>query len=428
MMSIVYIIVFLLIYFAIKLVAPELALQEISTLLVGIMLLTSFLFSGIVKKISLPRLTGYMIMGAILGTSGIGIITDEIVDNLHFLENLALAFIALTAGGELRFKQVKIYQKSISYILISQIVIIFIGMTIVFYIMARFMPVLSELEPIIITGFAILFAGISLSTSPATAIGIITEIQAEGKVTDIVLIITVLKAIILILFFPVIMSLSRFYFTQAGSIDFSLILTISAQLGKSVVIGILMGAIILWYYKKVKVEMSLFLLGITLVITEVNALLELEVLLTSLVTGIVVQNFSRHGKSIISEIEIFSLPIYVIFFCFAGASIHFSILGKMLMVPIVLVLARLLFKYMGNFVGASFAKEDAQIKHHSWMGYIGQAGVALGLGIVIERNLPPESGALFFTLLISTVVMNEMLGPVLLKYLFIKVGESKSHV
>lgn len=420
-----YIIIFLAIYVVIRMVAPELAIQELSTLLVGIMLLTSYLFSDIVKKIRLPRISGYMLMGAILGMSGIGILTDEIMENLQFLENLALSFIALTAGGELRFDMVKAYQKSISYILISQIVVIFVGMAVVFYIIAGYIPILSGYDQVMIIGFAILFAGTSLSTSPATAIGIITELQSEGKVTNIVLIITVLKAIFLILFFPIIISLSRFYYFETTTFDFSVILAITGQLGISVITGILMGAIILWYYKKVKVEMSLFLLGITLVITEVNALFELEILLTSLVAGIVVQNFSRHGESIISEIEIFSLPIYVIFFCFAGASINLSILGNMLMVTFILIAARTLLNYMGNYIGALLAKEDKLIKNTSWMGYIGQAGIALGLGIVIERNLPPEIGTFFLTLLISTVVINEMLGPVLLKYLFIKAGEAK---
>jgi hypothetical protein len=59
------------------------------------------------------------------------------------------------------------------------------------------------------------------------------------------------------------------------------------------------------------------------------------------------------------------------------------------------------------------------------MGYIGQAGIALGLGVIIEQNLPDEIGKYFLTILISTVVINEMLGPVLLKYIFVKSGEAK---
>jgi Kef-type K+ transport system membrane component KefB len=276
-----------------------------------------------------------------------------------------------------------------------------------------------------VLGFAILFAGISLSTSPSTAIGIITELQSQGKVTNIVLIITVLKAILLILFFPIIITLSKQFYLESVSFNLSLLTDISLQLLASVLTGIVMGGVIIWYLKKVKVEMSLFLLGITLAITEVSSLFGLEVLLTSLVTGIVVQNFSRHGQSLISGIEIFSLPIYVIFFCFAGAKLHVEILGEALLITFILVLARFLLNYAGNYVGAVLAREDRFIKNYSWMGYIGQAGIALGLGVIIKQNLPDETGEYFLTILISTVVINEMLGPILLKYIFVKSGDAK---
>ena len=420
-----YILIFIGIFFVIKILIPGFSIEEISTLVVGIMLLTSYLFSDIVKKIKLPRLSGYMLMGVILGTSGVGVLTDDIVDNLQFLENLALSFIALTAGGELRFSQVKVYKKSIVYILASQMVIIFFGMTIIFYLIAGYIPLLSGLNRFMVLGFAILFAGISLSTSPSTAIGIITELQSQGKVTNIVLIITVLKAILLILFFPIIITLAKQFYLESVSFNLSLLTDISLQLLASVLTGIVMGGVIIWYLKKVKVEMSLFLLGITLAITEVSSLFGLEVLLTSLVTGIVVQNFSRHGQSLISGIEIFSLPIYVIFFCFAGAKLHVEILGEALLITFILVLARFLLNYAGNYVGAVLAREDRFIKNYSWMGYIGQAGIALGLGVIIKQNLPDETGEYFLTILISTVVINEMLGPILLKYIFVKSGDAK---
>jgi len=425
MKQLFYIAIFIGIFFLIKILIPDFGIEEISALVVGIMLLTSYIFSNIVKKIKLPRLSGYMLMGIILGSSGIGVLTDEIVDNLQFLENLALSFIALTAGGELKFKQVKAYKKSIIYILFSQMIIIFLGMVVVFYLVAGYIPFFSGLNQFMILGLAILFAGTSLSTSPATAIGIITELQSEGKVTNIVFIITVLKALLLILFFPIIITLSKQFYLETISFNLSLLYDITFQLLASVFTGIVMGGIIIWYFKKVKVEMSIFLLGITLAITEVSSLLGFEVLLTSLVTGIVVQNFSSHGQKLISGIEIFSLPIYVIFFCFAGASLHLDFLGEALFITFILVVARFLLNYAGNYAGAVLAREDRLIKNYSWMGYIGQAGIALGLGFIIEQNLPDQIGDYFLTILISTVVINEMLGPILLKYIFEKSGEAK---
>jgi Kef-type K+ transport system membrane component KefB len=425
MRQLIYISIFIGLFFLIKFIIPDYGIEEISTLIVGIMLVTSYLFSNIVKKIKFPRLSGYMLMGVILGSSGVGVLTEDIIDSLQFLENLALSFIALTAGGELKFKQVAAYKKSLLIILFSQMGIVFLGMTVIFFFTAGFIPFFANLNQYMILGFAILFAGTALSTSPATAIGIITELQSEGKITNIVFIITVLKALLLILFFPIIITLSKQFYLESVYFNLSLFADISIQILASVLTGILMGGIIIWYLKKVKIEMSIFLLGITLAITEVSSLFSLEIMLTSLVTGIVVQNFSSHGQSLIKGIEIFSLPIYVIFFCFAGASLHLEILGEALLITFVLIIARFLLNYLGNYIGAVLAREDLFIRNYSWMGYIGQAGIALGLGVVIENNLPDKIGKYFLTILISTVVINEMLGPILLKYIFVKSGEAK---
>ena len=59
------------------------------------------------------------------------------------------------------------------------------------------------------------------------------------------------------------------------------------------------------------------------------------------------------------------------------------------------------------------------------MGYTRQAGIARGLGVIIEHNLPDERGNYFLTILISTVVINELLGPILSKYIFVKSNEAK---
>ena len=204
-----------------------------------------------------------------------------------------------------------------------------------------------------------------------------------------------------------------------------ILLSVFSALLASVFTGIVMGGITLWYLTPVPVEMSLFLLGITLAITEVSSLFGLEILLTSLVTGIVVQNFSSHGQSLIKGIEIFSLPIYVIFFCFAGAKLHFDVITKALFLTLALVLARFLLNFAGNYIGATMAKQDKLVRNISWLGYIGQAGIALGLGNIIEPTLPREIAGFFLTLIISTVVINELAGPILLKYVFIKAGETE---
>jgi len=422
--NIIYILIFILIFLGIEKSGIPVNSQGISTLLIGIMLLTSFLFAQIIKRIYLPRITGYMFMGLLLGVSGIGFLTEARMDNLQFLENLALAFIALTAGGELRFKVLKKNLRAIISILSSQVIVIFIGMAIIFIVFAQFFEILANYPVKVILAFALLFAGTALSTSPATAIGIMTETKSRGKITDLILFITVLKAIVLIIVFPVVIIYSGTLISGSSLNKTGQFLDFVIQFGSSILTGIIFGAIIIWYLKKVGVEISIFLLAVTLAISEIGSLVGLDILLTSIITGIVVQNFSSKGKDLITGIEVFSLPIYVIFFCFAGASLHLELLGEALLLTLFLVGIRFVLNFAGNYIGASLAGESRIVKHYSWLGYIGQAGIALGLGLIIENTLPAEYGGFFLTVLISTVVINEMIGPVLLKWIFEKANET----
>jgi Kef-type K+ transport system membrane component KefB len=423
--NIIYILLFILLFIGFDSLDLPVTSQGISTLIVGIMLLTSFLLADVIKKFHLPRLTGYMIMGVILGVSGVGILTDTRIDNLHFLENLALAFIALAAGGELRFRELKKNIKSVSRILFGQIIIIFSGMAILFVLASGYFPILEGFPPNVIIAFGLLFAGTALSTSPATTIGIITETNAQGRVTNLILFITVLKAIVLIIFFPLIITITTGLTAGADTPETNIISRFIFQFVKSIFGGAIFGALIIWYLKKVKVEISIFLFAITLAISELGSLFEFDILLTAMICGIIVQNFSSKGDDLIKGIEIFSLPVYVIFFCFAGASLHLEVLGKALFLTFFLVVLRLVLNFLGNYIGSAAAGESQDVKRYSWMGYIGQAGIALGLGIIIEKSLPAQYGNFFLTILISTVVVNEMIGPILLKLTFEKAKETR---
>jgi len=398
--------------------------QGKTAILTGILLLSAFLFANVIKKLKLPKITGYMLIGIFLGPIGIKILTYEAIDNLAFLENLALSLIAITAGGEFKFEKFKNYKKSITSVLFFQVLIVFVGTGVIFLAISGFFGILSHLENTILIGFAILFSGAAISTSPAVTIGIITELKSKGKITDIVLMVTVFKAVALVVLFPAIITYAKLFLIEGTEFSYSLFTSVFIQLGSSVFAGIILGSITIWYLKVIQVERSIFLLGVTIVITEISILWGVEILLTSIVTGIVVQNFSKEGKSLISGIEMFSLPLYVVFFCFAGAGLHLEIILNVLPITLFLVLVRLVLIYLGNYTGAVIAKEDKLVKNYSWLGYIGQAGIALGLGIIIERTFPGEIGKIFLTIMIATVVINELIGPILFKYVLVKVNES----
>ena len=409
-----------------KLYSPESSgnLLAESTMLTGSILLAAYLLALLLKNVKLPKLTGYMLLGILFGPAGFNFLDMENMQQLNFLENLALSFIALTAGGELKFHKIKQQISSISFILLGQIGVVLVGLLILLLLFAKSLPFMSQLEGDILIGFAILFAGTAISTSPATTMGIITELKAQGNMTNLVLYVTVLKSILLVLMFPFLIGWAKLYMMDSSALDSNLFGGVMSQILTSILFGILMGYIIIGYIKYIGKEKSLFLLGIAVIITEVSSMLSIEILLTSIVAGIVVENLSKEGNKLINSIEESSLPLYIIFFSFAGAGLHLDTLKKAIGLTAFLVIMRTVLIYLGNWLGAKAAKETRETKQLAWLGFLGQAGIAVGLGLLIERSFPGEIGSTFKTILIGSVVINELLGPVLFKYLLVKVKEA----
>jgi Kef-type K+ transport system membrane component KefB len=367
-----------------------------------------------------------MLLGVVIGPLGLNFLRDEIITNLKFLENIALAYIAITAGGELKYQRLKKYFRAIFSILAGQIIIVFLGMLLLIMLLAHYIPFLSALGDRIVFGMAILFAGTALSTSPAVTIGIITELRSKGKVTDIVLALTVIKSILLVLMFPILITWAKFYFIEGTTFNFTVIKSLTIQFSGSLLIGSLLGLLIIWYLKYIKAESSIFLLGVALVIAEMGKVLDIEILLTAMVTGILVENLSSRGEQLIKGIEKSSLPLYIMFFCFAGASLHLETLYKAFSLTLLLVILRFALLYAGNYMGAWIVSEEPAIRKMSWMGFIGQAGIAVGLASIVERTFPGAIGNQFKTILIASVVINEFMGPIFFKYLLIKSGEGRA--
>jgi len=65
----------------------------------GFMLLAAFVFSQLLKGLKLPLISGYIFTGILAGPFVTGFLTFEMVERFRLIDDLALSFIALTAGG-----------------------------------------------------------------------------------------------------------------------------------------------------------------------------------------------------------------------------------------------------------------------------------------------------------------------------------------
>jgi hypothetical protein len=159
--------------------------------------------------------------------------------------------------------------------------------------------------------------------------------------------------------------------------------------------------------------MVLFTLGTAFLTVELARVLALEAMLLTLAAGFFIQNIAPvRGERFVRAIERSSLPVYAVFFALGGAGVHWEALRGMW------VWAAVLASLRGAGVWAAGrwgAKEEPVVARYGWCSLVSQAGVALGLAFSI-RPVFPAWGAALETLAVAMIVMNELVGPGLLRW------------
>jgi Kef-type K+ transport system membrane component KefB len=139
-----------------------------------------------------------------------------------------------------------------------------------------------------------------------------------------------------------------------------------------------------------------------------------EPLLTFLTAGFVVQNLSKQGDKLLHAIEDTGGVVFVIFFATAGAHLDIPLLKSMWPIALSLCVSRFAFTWISHRFGASLAGEGATVKSWGWAALVSQAGLTLGLSAVLARTFP-SIGEGLRSLVVATVAINEVVGPVLFK-------------
>jgi CBS domain-containing protein len=112
----------------------------------------------------------------------------------------------------------------------------------------------------------------------------------------------------------------------------------------------------------------------------------------------------------------------VLFFIMAGAALHLQSLSHMGIIGAAYVAMRFGGKFFGCRLGALWAGDSQIIK--TWLGpaMLTQAGLAIGLAEVLARQWP-GSGITIQTVVLASVVVFEVLGPIVTRTALVNAGE-----
>lgn len=393
------------------------------TVALGFILIFAFLIGKKITRLKLPQITGFILAGVFCGPYVMKFLSAGDVESLQLLDGLALSLIALTAGGEMRLAQLKKDGRAITSILLCQTIIIIAGFVVFGFLGRPVSPFFSEIT--MIHGFALslLLGVLATATSPSTTIAVITESNAKGKYTDLILSTAVVKDFLVICLFAFTLSAARAMTLPSKAFDTLFLVGILEEIGISVLLGVGIGGGIILYLKFIQKETAIFILGIAFLTYQISHSLGYHPLLVCLVAGFLVENFSSRGESLIQAIEKISLPIYVVFFAISGASLNLDALSRTWVLALIFVILRGVLKFSGTYIGARLANEERGVQKQIWRGFISQAGVALGMAVIIEETFP-EWGGEFKALVLAIIAINQIIGPVLLQRLLVKVSEA----
>ncbi len=404
---------------------------------VGLIALASSSIGEAFSRWRLPLITGFLCTGILAGPYVLGLIPAEALSRLRFIDQMALAFIAFAAGSELNLQEMRGSFRSIRWVTLGLVVSTFVITSTVVFLIADAVPFLSGMPPVARLAVAILAGSVLVARSPSSAIAVVNELRARGPFTRMVLGVTVTMDVVVIVLFAFSSSIADALLTQLG-FDLALTALVLGEILVSIGLGLVAGRLVplLVSFPKSSSVRAGLLLALGFLIFTLSATVRsltheqwpfevlLEPLLICMVAGFVVTNYTGYRASFRRVLDIASPPVYTLFFTLAGAALALDVLVSTWPIALALFGSRVVAIAIGSFVGGTAAGDPARLNRISWMAFITQAGIGLGLAKEVAGQFPSWGGS-FATLIISVIVLNQVVGPPLFKWALDLAGEAR---
>ncbi len=401
----------------------------------GFIALASRQIAKTTSKTGLPLISGYLLAGILAGPFLLGLLPPGVGFELRVLDEISLGFIAFAAGAELFLKDLRGHGRSIGLVTAGQLLTTFAFGAGTLYLLSDVVPFMQDLSSSAKAAIALLAGAILVARSPSSTIAVMDELRAKGPFTRTVLSVTVIKDVLVIVVFAISAAVAgalvggeQVDLGLVGLLLLDLMLAAVLALGLWQLLQFILNRAFSWLVK------VMLILGCGLFIFEAAAFLRrythdiygttihLEPLLICTLAGFFVVNYGPHREQFTGLLRRASMPVYVVFFTLAGAAVELDVLLLAWRLALLLFFVRLLAVFLGSYIGGALAGDPPQHNRLSWMAYVTQAGVGLGLAKEVAVEFPTW-GAGLATILIAVIVVNQIVGPPLFKWTIRRVGE-----
>jgi Kef-type K+ transport system membrane component KefB len=392
-------------------------------LMVGIAVSAGMYVGKLARKVGLPSLIGYMVTGVLMGSSVIGLFSEDILEGLGFVTDIALGFVAFSIGSELNLKALRKLGRSISYILVFETLVTFILVTTAILLLTGDWP------------FALIFGAMAPATAPAGTVAVIQEYRAKGNLTQALYAVVGFDDGIAVLIFGFAAAASEgFIAAETGEATHILATAVEPLLEilASLATGLLLGYVYTKLVSRLKShdEIPALTFGFVCVSVGIALTLGFSPILTPMAVGFALTNLSRRDTGTVAGRLRSLMPlVFILFFFIAGTHLRLGALHQLGLLGLTYLLARSIGKITGARTGAVLGRASPVLRKYLGIGLLSQAGVAIGLAIATKSHFArlgehgAEIGTAVLTTVTATSVIFEIIGPIMAKVALRRAGE-----
>jgi trehalose 6-phosphate synthase len=411
-----------------QLAPPDSADAHGTALALGFTLIVALVTGEFLRRFRLPRLTGYLLFGLLVGPYLGNVITESMARQLQLVTGIATTLIAFIAGLTLNIERLEKRVAGAGVTTVVTLGVAMAGMCALAWMLWPWLPIAPAATGSAKLAMIALLVVVVVSFSPTMTAAVIAETGSRGKLSDFVLAMVVLADLIVLLLFSFAMQLARATLGESPVADVHLLVRLAWEIGGAIALGSLVGALFALYLRYVGREVTLALLVVALLLSQVGLSQRVEPLLAAMAAGIVIANVAvAQGDTLKAAIQSGALPLLVVFFVAVGTSLRLDTLGAAGAAAVGLAVARVALIWLGAHLGLRAANVTHRSGEYVWTGLISQAGITLGLAAAVAAEFPTWGGQVQM-LLVALIAIDELVGPALFRTGLVRTGEIDAHV
>jgi len=382
----------------------------------GLILLFALLAGHLVRAVRVPEVTGYILAGIALGPSVLGWLSHDNLITMGVFSEVALGLILFSVGSVFEVGRFRKIGRQVILLTLAEsacaAAIVGVGML-----------MLGQHWQV-----ALLLGAIAIATAPASTLMVLREADSAGPLTDALMGIIAVNNLLCLTTFSLVAALIDL-FAPGESTSFVDTLYRSGfqlvwQLVGSVALGYLVGLVLAAWSSQVTEsgEILILLAGAILLCVGVAHELDLSPMVASLAVGATMVNVAERSTHLFEALASTDPPFYAIFFVIAGAELDTRLVPAMGAVGVVYLVGRAVGKFLGARTAARYLRLPDTVQRYLGFALLAQAGLAVGLTFAVNARFSAIAPAVT-TVVLASVVIYEMLGPVSARYAITQAGE-----